>query len=88
MYQDMAIDSHLVTLGSIITLILTSTATTSIVYGQTIIPKAQYVTTNLASPPSHAAPAKPHMVEIVSPSKGEQVLVGKALFISGSSAGN
>jgi len=88
MYQDMAIDSHLVTIGSIITLILTSTATTSIVYGQTIIPKAQYATTNPASPPSHAAPVKPHMVEIFSPSKGEQVFVGKALLISGTSAGN
>jgi hypothetical protein len=87
MYQDMATHSHLVTIGIIITLILASTATTSIVYGQTIIPKAQYAT-NPASPPSHAAPAKPHMVEIVSPSKSEQVLVGTALLISGISAGN
>ena len=84
----MAIDSHLVTIGSIITLILASTATTSIVYGQTIIPKAQYAITNPASPPSHAPPAKPHVVGIVSPSKGKQVLVGKALLISGTSAGN
>ena len=57
-------------------------------YGQTIIPKAQYAITNPASPPSHAPPPKPHVVEIVSPSKGEQVLVGKALLISGTSAGN
>jgi len=39
-------------------------------------------------PPTHAAPAKPHMVETVSPSMGEQVLVAKALLISGTSAGN
>jgi hypothetical protein len=31
---------------------------------------------------------KPHMVNIVSPTTGEQVLVGKALVISGTSAGN
>jgi hypothetical protein len=88
MYQDMAIDFHLVTIGSIITLILASAAATGIVYGQTIIPKAQNVPTNTTSSHSHAAPAKPHVVEIVSPSKGEQVLVGKALLISGTSAGN
>jgi hypothetical protein len=88
MYQAMAIELRLVTIGSIITLILGSAATTSIVYGQTIIPKAQNATTNPASPRSHAPPPKPHMVEIVSPSKGEQVLVGKALLISGTSAGN
>ena len=88
MYQAMAIELRLVTIGSIITLILASVATTSIVYGQTIIPKAQNATTNPASPPSHAPAPKPHMVEIVSPSKGEQVLVGKALLISGTSAGN
>jgi hypothetical protein len=84
----MALEPRLFTIGSIITLILASAASTSIVYGQTIIPKAQNVPSNPASPPSHAAPAKPHMVEIVSPSKGEQVLVGKALLISGTSAGN
>jgi hypothetical protein len=88
MYQDMALELHLVTVGSIITLILASAATTSIVYGQTIISKAQNAPINPTSSPSHAAPPKPHMVEIVSPSKGEQVLVGKALLISGSSAGN
>jgi hypothetical protein len=111
----MAMELHLFTIGSIITLILASAATTSIVYGQTIIPKAQNVPNNPTSSPSHApqtlvptkqqkqpstarsnAPSalsltqqrKPHMVEIVSPSKGEQVLVGKALVISGTSAGN
>jgi hypothetical protein len=84
----MALEPRLFTIGSIITLILASAASTSIVYGQTIIPKAQNVPSNPASPPSHAAPAKPHMVEIVSPGKGEQVLVGKALLISGTSAGN
>jgi hypothetical protein len=88
MYQDMALELHLVTVGSIITLILASAATTSIVYGQTIIPKAQNVPTNPTSSPSHAPPPKPHMIEIVSPSNGEQVLVGKALLISGTSAGN
>jgi hypothetical protein len=86
--RTMAIELHLFTIVSIITLILTSAATTSIVYGQMIIPKAQNATTNPTSPPSHASPPKPHMVEIVSPSKGEQVLVGKDLVISGTSAGN
>jgi len=88
MYPDMAIVPRLFTIGSIITLILASAATTSIVYGQIIIPKTKNATTNPASPPSHAPPPKPHIVEIVSPSKGEQVLVGKALLISGTSAGN
>ena len=88
MYQDMAIEPRLFTIGSIITLILASAATTSIVYGQTIFLKAQNTTTNPASPPSHAASPKAHMVKIVSPSKGEQVLVGKDLVISGTSAGN
>jgi hypothetical protein len=88
MYQDMATELHLITIASIITLILASAATTSIVYGETIIPKAQNAPTNLTSSPSHAPPHKPHMVEIVSPSKDEQVLVGKAPLISGTSAGN
>jgi hypothetical protein len=88
MYQDMAIEPRLFTIASIITLILASAATTSIVYGQTIIPKAQNVLNNPTSSPSHAPQHKPHMVEIVSPSNGEQVLVGKALLISGTSAGN
>ena len=79
---------HLITVASVITLILASAATSSIVYGQTIISKAQNAPTNPASPPSHAAPPTTHMVEIVSPTKGEQVLVGKALLISGTSAGN
>ncbi len=108
MYQDMAIELHLFTIGSIIILILASAAFTSIVYGQTIFPKAQ----NATSPPSYAPPTlvptkqpstprssapsalsltqqpKPHMVKIVSPSKGDEVLVGKDLVISGTSAGN
>lgn len=73
MYQDMALELYLVTVGSIITLILASAATTSIVYGQTIIPKAQNVPTNPTSSPSHVPPPKIHMVEIVSPSKGEYI---------------
>lgn len=84
----MALELHLITIGLIITLILASAATTSMVYGQTIVPKAQNPTPSPTSLPSHALPPKPHMVEIVSPAKGEQVLVGKALLISGTSAGN
>jgi hypothetical protein len=108
----MAIELYLFTVGSIFTLILASAATTSIVYGQIIIPKAQNATANPTSPPSHAPPAlvptkqpstplsnapsthsltqqpKPPIVKIVSPSSGEQVLVGKDLVISGTSAGN
>jgi hypothetical protein len=56
MYQDMAIEPRLFTIGSIITLILASAATTSIVYGQIIIPKTQNATTNPTSPPSHTPP--------------------------------
>jgi hypothetical protein len=99
----LTIELHLSTIGSIITLILASAATTSIVYGQIIFPIEQNATTNPTSPPSHAPPTlvptiqasttrsnapstpsltqqpKPHMIEIVSPSKGEQVLLGKDL---------
>jgi len=88
MYKDMAIELHLVTIGLIITLILAPGATASIVYGQTIIQKGQNAPTTPTSSPSHAAPPKTHIVEIVSPSTGEQVLVAKALLISGTSAGN
>jgi hypothetical protein len=111
----MAIEPRLFTVGSIITLILASTATTSIVYGQIPVPKAQNATTNPTSPSPHGLTTlvptkqqkqpstprtivpstlsltlqpKPSMVKILSPSKGEQVLVGKDLVISGTSAGN
>jgi hypothetical protein len=112
----MAIEPRLFTVGSIITLILASAATTSIVYGQIPVPKAQNATTNPTSPSPHGQTTlatttkqqkqpstprtnvhstlsltqqpKPSMVKILSPSKGEQVLVGKDLVISGTSAGN
>ena len=51
----MAIDLRLFTIGSVISLILASAATTSIVHGQTIFPKAQNATNTSASP-SHAPP--------------------------------
>jgi len=99
---------HLFTTGSIITLILASIATTSLVYGQSIFPKAQNATTNTVSPsdatttsapskqpsgktlstPSQAHKPRPSMVKIVSPSNGEQIIIGKPLTISGTSAGN
>ena len=51
----MAIELRLFTIGSVISLILASAATTSIVHGQTIFPKAQNATNTSASP-SHAPP--------------------------------
>src|SRR5205823_7767963 len=97
----MAIDLRLFTIGSVISLILASAATTSIVHGQTIFAKAQNAATNSSASPSHARPKlvptkplsltnqpKPHLVNIASPSMGERVLVGKDLLISGTSAGN
>jgi hypothetical protein len=101
----MEIEIHLFT---IITLILASTATTTIVYGQTLFPKVQNAINNTVTP-SHAPAAsgstkqpsgstsstlsvahkpRPSMIKIVSPSNGEQILVGKPFIIFGTSAGN
>src|SRR5947208_9817081 len=100
----MAIELRLFTIVSVISLIPASAATTSIVHGQTIFPKAQNAATNTSASPSHAPPKlvptkpstplsltkqpKPHLVNIDSRSMGERVLVGKDLLISGTSAGN
>jgi hypothetical protein len=81
-------EPRLFTIGSIITLILASIAPSSSVFGQLIIQKAQNATTDPTPSPSHARPPKAHMVEIVSPNMGKQVLKGKDLVISGTSAGN
>jgi hypothetical protein len=109
----MEIEFPLFAIGSIITLILTSTmTTTSMAYGQSIFPNVRNPTTNSVPSSSHASttlvPTKqhsvntpstistlslahkprPNMIKIVSPSNGQQALVGKPLMISRTSAGN
>jgi hypothetical protein len=77
------------TIGLIILLLLSSAILTNHVFGQSF-PKSQAPKpgAKAISTPSLTQHPKPRIVIITSPTKGEQVPVGKALVISGTSAGN
>ena len=79
--------------GAVILILLTSTLVTNEVYGQ-ISPNAQHsaVRNNSIAKPQQQQLYQPsqkiHVVKITSPAKGQQIVAGKTLIVSGTSADN
>jgi hypothetical protein len=75
--------------GAIILILLISTLATNEVYGQ-ISPNTR--NNSVAQPPSQQQPHPPsqkiHVVKITTPAKGQQVVAGKNLIVSGTSVDN
>ena len=76
--------------GAVILILITSTLLTNEVYSQ-ISPNTQHSAVrnnSIAQPQQHQPSQKIHVVKITSPAKGQQVVAGKNLIVSGTSVDN